>query len=192
MNILSRSVKDGRAGDRQLNPIVFMDMAVNGETLGRLTFELRSDLVPRTADNFRALCTGEAGLGDGVRLHYKGSVLHRIVRNSHCQGGDLKNHDGSWSRGAFDEFFEDENFVLRHTGPGVLSMCNRGPDTNGSNFFLSFAQNPHFDDRHVVFGSVADDASLRVLYALDRLGSDSGRPDALAVIADCGQLYPCR
>lgn len=180
-------------GERTRNPIVYFDMSLDGKAIGRLTFELRADVVPRTANNFRALCTGERGHLDGVALHYKGSVLHRVVRNSHCQGGDLKNGDGTWSQPAFGpDLLVDENFLLRHTGPGVLSMCNRGPDTNGSSFFIHFAQNAHFDGKHVVFGCVADEQSLRVLYAIDRAGTDHGRPQARPVIRDCGQLYPVR
>ncbi|KAJ8604072.1 hypothetical protein CTAYLR_001770 [Chrysophaeum taylorii] len=184
-------------GDRRCNPIVFLDISLEGENLepiGRLTVELRADVVPRTAENFRVLCTGERGCYDGVRLHLKDSRLHRVVRNSHCQGGDLKNGDGTWSRQAYGDaiFFDDENYTLRHVGPGVLSMCNQGPDTNGSAFFLTFAANPRFDNKHVVFGCLADESSLRVLYAIDRLGTDHGRPRAVPCITNCGQLYPVR
>lgn len=186
---------DGRLYDRRLNPIVFFDVALGATSIGRLRFELRADVVPRAAHNFRVLCTGERGSLDGARLHFKGTPIHRVVRNSHCQGGDCKHGDGTWSKAALGdgvEEFDDENFLLRHTGPGVLSMCNRGPDTNGSMFFLHFAQNPHFDGKHVVFGSVADQDSLKVLFAIDRVGTDHGRPTVLPVIVDCGQLYPVR
>ena len=193
-NFLSTAL--GKAGKRAQNPIVFMDIAINQKQAGRITLELRADLCPRTAENFRSLITGERGrhpTDKSVLLHYKGSKIHRVVKDSHCQGGDLMNGDGSWSKSSFAppaEEFEDENFILRHTGPGVLSMCNRGPNTNGSAFFLSFVELPWMNENHVVFGCVANTESLSVLYEIEHAGTECGRPSSEVLILDCGQLYP--
>ncbi|EGB09239.1 hypothetical protein AURANDRAFT_24923 [Aureococcus anophagefferens] len=183
-------------GKRDENPIVFFDIAIGDRDVGRIIIELRSDLCPRTCENFRALCTGERGKSkeDKVPLHYKGSKLHRIVNDSHCQGGDIRNGDGTWSGCTFGDntTFEDENFILRHVGPGVLSMCNRGLDSNGSQFFFSFAEKKEWDEKHVVFGCAATHESLQVLYAIDQVGSPSGKPSTVPIIKDCGQLFPKR
>ncbi|KAJ1451239.1 cyclophilin-like domain-containing protein [Pelagophyceae sp. CCMP2097] len=180
-------------GVRKANPIVFFDISIGGEPIGRMTIELRADLAAVCAENFRALCTGEKGRRDDVVLHYKGSKMHRVVYKSHCQGGDLKYGDGTWSESSFKAgYFDDENFILRHTGPGVLSMCNKGPDTNGSQFLLHFAESLKFDERHVVFGCLADEESMRVLFTVERAGTLHGAPQKEVIIADCGQLYPPR
>ena len=191
------ATQEGLKGDRASNPIVFLDITIGNKLAGRISLELRSDLCPKTAENFRVLCTGEAGMNkDGITMmHYKGCKFHRIVKDVICQSGDIKNCDGTWSQSIYtqveDQKFPDENFLLRHTGPGVLSMVNSGPDTNGSGFYLSFIETGQWmNEKHVVFGCICNEESLAVLFEIERQGTPSGAPRAHVLISDCGQLYP--
>jgi len=169
------------------NPKVFFDITADGTPLGRITMELRADVVPRTAENFRALCTGEKGVGNaGTPLHFKGSSFHRVIPDFMCQGGDFTAGNGTGGESIYGEKFRDENFQLKHTGPGILSMANAGANTNGSQFFLCTVQTPWLDGKHVVFGSVID--GLDVVKKVESYGSSSGRTSKKIVIADCGQL----
>ena len=170
-----------------MNPSVYFDITIGDEPAGRIVFELFADSVPKTAENFRALCTGEKGVGkSGKPLHYKGSRFHRIIKQFMCQGGDFTRGNGTGGESIYGAKFEDENFEHKHTSPGLLSMANAGPGTNGSQFFITTVLTPWLDGKHVVFGKVTD--GMDVVEAMEAVGSSSGNTSKDVVIADCGMV----
>ncbi|RUP46512.1 putative peptidylprolyl isomerase D [Jimgerdemannia flammicorona] len=166
----------------------FFDIDIGGQREGRIVFELFADVVPITAENFRALCTGEKGIGgSGKPLHYKGSTFHRVIKSFMCQGGDFTAGNGTGGESIYGEKFADENFTYKHEVPFLLSMANAGPATNGSQFFITTEPTPHLDGKHVVFGKVLKGRS--VVRAMENTPKDSSdKPLKRVEIVDCGEL----
>jgi peptidyl-prolyl isomerase F (cyclophilin D) len=161
-------------------PQVFFDMTLDGEDIGQIVMRLRFDVCPKTCENFKQLCTGEPGFG------FKESSFHRVIPGFMCQGGDFTNHNGTGGKSIYGEKFEDENFQLKHTGEGILSMANAGPGTNGSQFFLCTAKTAWLDGKHVVFGKVL--TGMDVVKAIEEVGSQSGATSKKVEIKNCGLM----
>ncbi|RHZ74111.1 hypothetical protein Glove_227g14 [Diversispora epigaea] len=165
----------------------YFDIDIDDQREGRIVFELFNNVVPKTAENFRALCTGEKGAtSSGVPLHYKGSIFHRVIKNFMCQGGDFTKGDGTGGESIYGEKFEDENFELKHDQPFLLSMANAGSNTNGSQFFITTAKTDHLDDKHVVFGKVINGKSI--VRTVENIPTTNDRPIKTVKIVDCGEL----
>lgn len=158
----------------------FFDIVIKGQKAGKITFKLYDKVVPKTAENFRALCTGEKGFG------YEDSTFHRVIPQFMLQGGDFTNHNGTGGKSIYGRSFPDENFDIKHDKPGLLSMANAGPDTNGSQFFVTTVPCDWLNGRHVVFGEVED--GMDVVWEIEKYGTQNGTPRAEILIVKCGEI----
>jgi peptidylprolyl isomerase len=166
---------------------VFFDIEIGGEKAGRIVMGLFGKVVPKTAENFRVLCTGENGIGKKkAPLHYKGSFFHRIIPQFMIQGGDFTDHNGTGGESIYGDRFNDENFTIKHTEPGLLSMANAGPNTNGSQFFITTIVTSWLDGRHTVFGKVLE--GMDVVKKIEAVGSQTGNPKKQVKIVDSGEI----
>lgn len=159
---------------------VYFDTAIEGAQQPRIVFNLFDEVVPKTAENFRALCTGEKGFG------YKNSIFHRVIPSFMLQGGDITHFNGMGGKSIYGERFADENFDKKHDKPFLLSMANAGPNTNGSQFFITTVPCPWLDGAHVVFGEVIEGSEA--VKAIEAVGSNSGRPSKEVTIVESGEL----
>ncbi|EAX91669.1 cytosolic cyclophilin, putative [Trichomonas vaginalis G3] len=168
-------------------PHCFFDVNIDNKSVGRIIFELFSDIVPKTSENFRCLCTGEKGKGkNGMPLHYKGTQFHRIIPNFMIQGGDIINFNGTGGESIYGYTFPDENFYVKHDNPYILSMANAGQNTNSSQFFITTVKTPQLDGEHVAFGRVVN--GFDVVEKIQECRSDDGKPKFVCEVADCGQF----
>jgi len=168
------------------NPHVYMDVSIGGARGGRMVFELFADVVPKTAENFRCLCTGEF-FEKNPKLYFRNNIFHRVIKGFMVQGGDTTNHNGTGGCSIYGREFRDENFSIRHTQRGLLSMANAGPHTNNSQFFITFKDTPHLDGKHVVFGRLV--SGQDVLHRIEAVPTNStDRPIQQLVITHCGQM----
>ncbi|XP_059670676.1 peptidyl-prolyl cis-trans isomerase-like [Cornus florida] len=176
--------------DETTYPMVYFNIKIGGHYEGQILFELYNDTNPRTAENFRCLCTGEKGYGLADRpLHYKGAKFHSVIPGFYCRAGDITTRDGTGGESIYGEKFEDENFTRKHTERGMLSMANNGPDTNNSQFLICFRKAEELDGKHVVFGKVIQ--GMEVVEAIENLGSPSGKMEKPVVVMDCGKYPHC-
>ncbi|XP_020372537.2 peptidyl-prolyl cis-trans isomerase G [Rhincodon typus] len=178
-------------GVKTQRPRCFFDITVNNLLVGRVVFELFSDVCPKTCENFRCLCTGEKGVGKSTQkpLHYKGCLFHRVVKDFMIQGGDFSEGNGRGGESIYGGFFEDESFAVKHNKEFLLSMANRGKDTNGSQFFITTKPAPHLDSVHVVFGQVISGQEL--IRDVENQKTDANsKPYAEVRILNCGELIP--
>lgn len=194
------TTSSGRDGGSDSGPVpaqatitsrVYLDVTIDQQPVGRIVLGLYGDVVPRTVANFEALCRGDTVYDHRLRMCYQNTLFHRIIPGFMLQSGDFILNNGTGGRSIYggdreDGRFADENFTLRHVGPGVVSMANAGPNTNGSQFFIAVAKTPHLDGKHVVFGTVTE--GWNVVQQIEACGTSSGRPTATVRIAACGML----
>ncbi|OHT04189.1 Peptidyl-prolyl cis-trans isomerase CYP19-4 [Tritrichomonas foetus] len=176
------------SADPKITHTVYFDISINGEMAGRIEIGLFGDTVPRTAENFRHLCLCDLGNGKrtGKPLCYKGTPFHRIIPHFMNQGGDFSNKNGSGGESIYGGSFEDENFEVKHSGPGYISMANAGPNTNGSQFFITTVKTAWLDGHHVVFGKVTK--GMEVVRAIEEVGTSDGKPKKKVIIEECGEI----
>lgn len=173
--------------------VVFLEVSIGGKPCGKMVFRLYDNIVPRTALNFKCLCTGEMGMGKTTNkpLHYKNSIFHRVIPGFMCQGGDFSNRNGTGGESIFGGKFADERFSVKHDKPGLLSMANAGKDTNGSQFFVTFSPAPHLDSKHVVFGELVQGMDiLQQIEGVDRDERDKPVFGNDVLVTDCGLYNP--
>jgi peptidylprolyl isomerase len=187
--LITAPVQAIEASRAKVTKQVYFDIAVDSKPAGRIVVGLFGDDVPRTVENFRALCTGEKGTGKSGRpLHYKGSIFHRVIPEFMLQGGDFTDFNGRGGESIYGRTFADENFKFSHDQPGVLSMANSGPNTNGSQFFLTTVATPWLDGKHVVFGRVL--SGMPLVKSIESMGSRSGQTRQQIAIVNSGELKP--
>ncbi|KAM8792293.1 putative inactive peptidyl-prolyl cis-trans isomerase-like 6 isoform 1-T1 [Rhynchonycteris naso] len=168
--------------------IVFLDISIDVYPIGRLVFELYGDVCPKTCKNFQVLCTGKAGFSQsGIRLHYAGSIFHRLVQNGWIQGGDIVAGKGDGGESIYGPTFEDESFSIPHNKRGVLGMVNKGRHTNGSQFYITLQSTPYLDKKYVAFGQLIE--GTEVLQQLELVPTENERPVQQCTIIDSGSFY---
>ena len=174
--------------DPKITNTVFFDISIGGKPAGRIEIGLFGETVPITAGNYLHLCLCDSGVGKrtGAPLCYKGTPFHRIIPRFMNQGGDFSNKNGSGGESIYGGSFNDENFEVKHSGPGYISMANAGPNTNGSQFFITTVETPWLDGHHVVFGKVTK--GMEVVKAIEAVGTQSGRPKEKVIIEECGEI----
>ncbi|BFU23025.1 peptidyl-prolyl cis-trans isomerase, putative [Entamoeba histolytica HM-1:IMSS-B] len=169
-----------------INPIVFFDISVGDRLIGRIKFELFREICPKTVENFRQMCTGQF-IYNGKPTGYKGSCFYRVIKNTVIQGGDIVNGNGTGSISIYGEYFDDENFDLKHSAPGLLAMVNSGPNTNGCQFMITCSSIKEFNNKYVIFGQVIE--GMKIVRMIENVAVDEKyQPKIQCVISECGQM----